>query len=181
MIKDFGLKIFNGSQNFYARCGLCAARNFTASRNFAEAEARFNARNFNAQISRSATGTAARCFNAETNSNGTLNSAVAHNPASIRTRAVTQNFSVQNFTASRNFAAIKACLAAQNLSLASSRHTQIKSGSVRSYRRALDGLECAAHLVMSPCRVRIKFAFAAPPRQAWIKLARADKMKRRLN
>lgn len=114
MIKDFGSKIFNGSQNFYARCSLGAAQNFTASRNFAEAEARFNARNFNAQTSRSASDTAARCFNAETNSNGMRNSAVAHNPASIRTRAVTQNFSVQNFTASRNFAAIKARLAAQN-------------------------------------------------------------------
>lgn len=78
------------------------------------------------------------------------------------------------------------------LSLASSRHTQIKSGPARSYRRALDGSNALAHLVMSPCRVRIKFAFAAPPRQAWIKLtvlpyrariklARADKIKRRLN
>lgn len=114
MIKDFGLKIFNGSQNFYLKCGLGAAQNFTASRNFTEAEARFNARNFNAQISRSASDTAARCFNAETNSNGTRNSAVAHNPASIRTRAATQNFSVQNSTVSRNFAAIKARLAAQN-------------------------------------------------------------------
>lgn len=92
MIKDFGLKIFNCSQNFYLKCGLGAAQNFTASRNFTEAEAHFNARNFNAQTSRSASDTAARCFNAETNSNGTLNSAVAHNPASIRTRAVTQNF-----------------------------------------------------------------------------------------
>ncbi len=114
MIKDFGLKIFNGSQNFYLKCGLGAAQNFTASRNFTEAEARFNARNFNAQISRSASDTAARCFNAETNSNGTRNSAVAHNPASIRTRAATQNFSAQNSTVSRNFAAIKARLAAQN-------------------------------------------------------------------
>ena len=175
MIKDFGLKIFNGSQNFYVKGGLGAAQNFTAPRNFAEAKARFNARNFNARTSRSASNPAARCFNAETNSNGTLNSAVAHNPASIRTRAATQNFSVQNFTASRNFAAIKARFAAQNLSLSSSRHTQIKSGPARSCRR-----------------VRIKFAFAAPPRQAWIKLTalpcraqiklvRADKIKRRLN
>ena len=192
MIKDFGLKIFNGSQNFYVKCGLGAAKYFTAPCNFVEAEACFNARNFNAQISRSATGTAARCFNAEANSNGTRNSAVAHNPASIRTRAATQNFSAQNSTVSRNFAAIKARLAAQNLSLAPSRHTQVKSGPARSYRRALDGSNALAHLVMSPCRVRIKFAFAAPPRQTWIKLtvllcraqiklARADKMKRRLN
>ena len=192
MIKDFSLKIFNGSQNFYLKYGLGAARNFTAPCNFAEAEARFNARNFNAQISRSASDTAARYFNAEANSNGTLNSAVAHDPASIRTRAATQNFSVRNFTASRNFAAIKPRLAAQNLSLAPSRHTQIKSGPACSCRRALDGSNAFAHLVMSPCRVRIKFAFAAPPRQAWIKLtvlpcraqiklARADKMKRRLN
>lgn len=170
MIKDFGLKIFNCSQNFYLKCGLGAAQNFTASRDFAEAEARFNARKFNAQISRSASDIAARCFNAETNSNGTRNSAVAHKPASIRTRAAIQNFSAQNSTASRNFAAIKARLAAQNLSLSSSRHTQIKSGPARSYRRALDGSNALAHLVMSPCRVRIKFAFAAPPRQAWIKL-----------
>ena len=139
MIKDFGLKIFNGSQNFYLKCGLGAARNFIAPCNFAEAEAHFNARNFNAQISRSATDAAARCFNAEANSNGTRNSAVAHKPASIRTRAATQNFSVQNFTASRNFAAIKARLVAQNLSLSSSRHTQIKSGPARSCRRTLDG------------------------------------------
>lgn len=117
MIKNFGLKIFNGSQNFYLKCGFGAAQNFTAPRNFAEAKARFNARSFNAQTSRSATGTAARCFNAETNSNGTRNSAVAHNPASIRTRTATQNFSAQNFTASRNFAAIKARLAAQNFTL----------------------------------------------------------------
>ena len=139
MIKDFSLKIFNCSQNFYLKCGLGAAQNFTAPRDFAEAEARFNARNFNARTSRSASDTAARCFNAEANSNGTLNSAVAHNPASIRTRAATQNFSVQNFTASRNFAAIKARLVAQNLSLSSSRHTQIKSGPARSCRRTLDG------------------------------------------
>ena len=192
MIKDFGLKIFNCSQNFYLKCSLGAAQNFTAPRNFAEAKARFNARNFNARTSRSASDTAARCFNAETNSNGTRNSAVAHNLASIRTRAATQNFSAQNSTVSRNFAATKARLAAQNLSLAPSRHTQIKSGPARSCRRALDGSNARAHLVMSPCRVRIKFAFAAPPRQAWIKLtvlpcraqiklARADKTKRRLN
>lgn len=192
MIKDFGLKIFNCSQNFYLKCSLGAAQNFIAPRNFAEAKARFNARNFNAQTSRSASDTAARCFNAETNSNGTLNSAVAHNPASIRTRAVTQNFSVQNFTASRNFAAIKARLAAQNfISLAVSSYADQKR-SRRSYRRALDGSNALAHLVMSPCRVRIKFAFVASPRQVWIKLtvlpcrariklARADKMKRRLN
>ncbi len=192
MIKDFGLKIFNGSQNFYVKGGLGAAQNFTAPRNFAEAKARFNARNFNAQISRSATGTAARCFNAETNSNGTRNSAVAHNPASIRTRAATQNFSAQNSTVSRNFAAIKARLAAQNfISLVVSSYADQKRPA-RSCRRALDGSNAFAHLVMSPCRVRIKFAFAAPPRQTWIKLtvlpcrariklARADKIKRRLN
>ncbi len=182
MIKDFGLKIFNGSQNFYVKCGLCAAQNFTAPRNFAEAEARFNARNFNAQISRSATGTAARCFNAETNSNGTRNSAVAHNPASIRTRAATQNFSAQNFTASRNFAAIKARLTAQNFTLraVSSYADQKRPRSLLSPRTRR--IEC----VRVPCHV------AVPPRQAWIKLtvlpcrtriklARADKMKRRLN
>ena len=192
MIKDFGLKIFNGSQNFYLKCSLGAAQNFTAPRSFAEVKARFNARNFNAQISRSASDTAARCFNAETNSNGTRNSAVAHNPTSIRTRTATQNFSAQNSAVSCNFAAIKARLAAQNfISLVVSSYADQKR-SRRSCRRALDGSNALAHLVMSPCRVRIKFAFAVPPRQAWIKLtvlpcrtriklARADKMKRRLN
>lgn len=82
MIKDFGLKIFNGSQNFYARCSLGAA---------------------------------------------------------------------QKSTVSRNFAATKARLAAQNLSLAPSRHTQIKSGPARSCRCALDGLEC----VRAPCHVAV--------------------------
>lgn len=149
MIKDFGLKIFNCSQNFYVKCSLGAAQNFTASRDFAEAEARFNARNFNARTFRFASDTAARCFNAEANSNGTRNSAVAHNPASIRTRAATQNFSAQNSTASRNFAAIKARLAAQNfISRAVSSYADQKRPR-RSYRRALDGLEC----VPAPCHV----------------------------
>lgn len=149
MIKDFGLKIFNCSQNFYLKCSLGAAQNFIAPRNFAEAKARFNARNFNAQTSRSASDTAARCFNAETNSNGTLNSAVAHNPASIRTRAVTQNFSVQNFTASRNFAAIKARLAAQNfISLAVSSYADQKRSRPLLLPRARR-IECAR----APCHV----------------------------
>ena len=170
MFKDFSLKIFNGSQNFYGKCGLGAAQNFTAPRSFAEAKARFNARNFNAQISRSASDTAARCFNAETNSNGTRNSAVAHNPTSIRTRTATQNFSAQNSAVSCNFAAIKARLAAQNfISLVVSSYADQKRPCPLLLPRARR-IECAAHLVMSPCRVRIKFAFVAPPRQAWIKL-----------
>lgn len=150
MIKDFSLKIFNGSQNFYARCSLGVARNFTASRDFAEAEARFNARNFNAQISRSASDTAARCFNAETNSNGMRNSAVAHKPASIRTRAATQNFSAQNFTASRDFAAIKARLAAQNLSLVVSSYADQKRPRPLLSPRARR-IEC----VRVPCHVAV--------------------------
>ena len=185
MIKDFGLKIFNCSQNFYVKCGLGVAQNFTAPRNFAEAEARFNARNFNARTSRSATDTAARCFNAEANSNGTRNSAVAHNPASIRTRAATQNFSAQNFTASSNFVAIRARLAAQNfISRAVSSYADQKRSRLLSSPRARR-IECAP----APCHVAVpradKFAFAAPSCRAWIKfivlpcraqikLARAD-------
>lgn len=165
MIKDFSLKIFNGSQNFYARCSLGAAQNFTAPRNFAEAKARFNARNFNAQISRSATGTAARCFNAEANSNGTRNSAVAHNPASIRTRTATQNFSAQNSTVSCNFAAIKARLAAQNfISLVVSSYADQKRPRPLLSPRARR-IECAAHLVMSPRADQICFRRAVRTEQ----------------
>lgn len=163
MIKDFGLKIFNSSQNFYVKCSLCAAQNFTASRNFAEAEARFNARNFNAQTSRSASDTAARCFNAETNSNGMRNSAVAHNPASIRTRAVTQNFSAQNFTASRNFAAIKARLTAQNFTLraVSSYADQKRPRSLLSPRARRIRMRCAPCHVAVPRADKICFRRAA--------------------
>lgn len=155
MIKDFGLKIFNGSQNFYARCSLGAAQNFTASRDFAEAEARFNARNFNAQTSRSASDTAARCFNTE-------QIRAAREILPLRTIPLRSELAPLHKILARKILPSHATLLRSRLvlphkilSLAPSRHTQIKSGPAHSRRRALGGSNVLPRLVMSPCRVWI--------------------------
>ena len=170
MIKNFGLKIFNGSQNFYVKCGLCAAQNFTAPRNFAEAKARFNARN------------SMRKFPAPrpVPPRDVLmprRIRTAREILPLRTIPLRSELAPLHKILARKISPPRAILLRSRLvlphkilSLAPSRHTQIKSGLARSFRRALGGSNVLPRLVMSPCRVRIKFAFVAPPRQAWIKL-----------